>query len=53
MSYVFISASCERTKDKMYKPLNGAFCFKRLTAEGEYGCTCKSSLVVSIILNKE
>ncbi|KAL0280580.1 UNVERIFIED_CONTAM: hypothetical protein PYX00_001836 [Menopon gallinae] len=52
---IFLSVSCERTKDKMYKAVNGAFCYKRLNGTAEFGCTSSRSGdtgVVHIIRNE-
>lgn len=39
----------QRTKDKMYKPISGASCFRRLNSTHSTGCSCKS--FINIVKN--
>lgn len=35
------SVNCDRTKDKIYEPIHGNMCFRRLNATHQTGCSCK------------
>lgn len=42
--FLIVSASCDRTKEKMYDSVSGNMCFRRLNATHQIGCSCKQTI---------